>query len=92
MSLLEEEAMATSKEDIRTWLKRVQRKKSVTHVLIVCDRFDYSDYPVEVTKAENVVDKVREYDRMEMSQVMEVYSMKRDLEEQLNELRAWHLE
>ena len=39
--------MTTRQADIRDWLKRAP--DGATHMLVVCDMFDWSDYPVFVT-------------------------------------------
>jgi hypothetical protein len=48
--------MATSKEDIKVWIKRGQDQKA-THMIVVCDTFDWEDYPVYVSASENVQEK-----------------------------------
>lgn len=40
--------MAATKEFIRNWLQRATKEDS--HMLVVCDTFDYEDYPVFVNK------------------------------------------
>ena len=83
--------MAASKEDVTRWLEQA-KKEGATHVVIVCDLFDYEDYPVEVKPGQDVQEIVRQYRTRIMTRVQEVYSLSRDLEEQLNELIAWHLD
>lgn len=82
--------MATSREQIRTWLLE-GKAKGATHTIIVCDTFDYEDYPVHVMPDQNVreVDKEYRYHKP-MQRVMEVYSHKLDHESQLNETRAFN--
>ena len=43
----------TTTNDIRNWLLEGQQQKA-THCIIVCDTFDYEDYPVYVTKRQDV--------------------------------------
>ena len=45
--------MPTTQKDIRGWLHR-GKEKGATHVLVVCDTFDHSDYPVFVMLGQNV--------------------------------------
>lgn len=78
-----------TKEDLRDWFKRGV-KKNYTHMIIVCDHFDYSDYPVYVGKHQNVRLIENEYDHKEMQSVMEVYNLKLDMEKQLNEHRSFN--
>ncbi len=86
----------TSKEDIRNWLTSDDylrflglKREDCTHMLVVCDTYDYDDYPVFVTKDEDVHEAVAEHSK-NMQRVMEVYSFNHDIEAQLNEDRAFH--
>jgi hypothetical protein len=81
----------TTQEDIRAWLRERQRK-DITHMLVVCDTFDHEDYPVYVTRDEDVRETYRKYEGKNMQRVMEVYSFGKDLEVQLNEGRAFHFD
>jgi len=81
--------MATTKEDIRAWLKEGKKQKA-THMIVVCDSFDYEDYPVYVKKGQNVHDVAAKYNGKNMQQVMEVYNLSMDLEKQLNEHRSFN--
>lgn len=99
---LKEITMAATKDDIRQWLQS-GKAQNATHVIVVCDTFDYEDYPVFVSPNENAQSKAREYGttghnglptlaNMSMQRVMEVYSLSHDLESQLNEYRAFHFD
>jgi len=80
----------TTKEDIRGWLKRAKKEKA-THMLVVCDSFDYEDYPVFVMKGEDVHEVIKEKCRSDnMQRLMEVYNLSKDLEKQLNEQRSFN--
>ena len=81
--------MSTTQADIRGWLKEGKRRKA-THVIIVCDTFDYDDYPVYVKATEDVREIERRYNGQNMQRVVEVYSFKFDIETQLAEHRAFH--
>jgi len=39
--------MRTSKDDIRDWFKSGVRQEA-THLIVICDTFDYTDYPVYI--------------------------------------------
>jgi len=79
----------TTREDIYTWLTCEDRRKSHhTHMLVVVDTFDYGDYPVFTDSVHEAIEKYS--DRNSMQRVMEVYDLSLDLEEQLNEHRAWN--
>ena len=63
-----------------------------SHVIIVCDTFDYEDYPVYVENGEDINQLVEKYnDYNKMSKIMEIYNYNLDLENQLNEDRAYHI-
>lgn len=74
--------MATTKEMIREWLERAY--EGDTHMVVVCDQFDYEDYPIFITQEENIRDRVREINAKNMQVVMEVYNLSIDLDEQVN--------
>lgn len=76
----------TTIRDIEDWLKTAKQKKA-THLIVVCDTFDWDDYPVYVSTSENVKEKVSEYSGKSMQRVMEVYSVNKDWKEQLAKQR-----
>ena len=75
--------MSTTKEDIRIWINKAI-KNGATHLIVVCDEFDYEDYPVEVSKDQDVKDVFNAHDDKNMQSVMEVYNLSMDIDEQLN--------
>ena len=81
--------MATTKDDIRQWFQS-GIKSGATHMIVVCDTYDWDDYPVYVRQEENVGEKVLEYHRKNMQKGMEVYDLIMDMDTQLNEHRAFH--
>jgi hypothetical protein len=81
--------MGTSKEEIRDWLEK-GKERGASHVIVVCDSFDHEDYPVYVEKGQNVRDVEKQYNGPNMQRVMEVYSLKLDIEKQLSEHRSFH--
>ena len=83
--------MGTSREDIKNWLER-GKEQNATHMIVVCDTFDHEDYPVFVLPGENVHAVYKEYDGPNMQRVMEVYSYKLPLEDQLAETCARHFD
>jgi hypothetical protein len=75
---------------IREWLDQAAAKKA-THLIVVCDTFDYADYPEFVLPGEDVHAAIKKFNReAQMSRVMEVYNMAMPLAEQLAEHRAYH--
>lgn len=79
----------TSKGTIRSWLKRAKRQKA-THMLVVCDTFDYDDYPVFILPGVDLAERAAHYHGPNMQRVMECYDLALPLEPQLAESRAWH--
>ena len=83
--------MATTKEMIREWLFQGKKREGVTHVMIVCDTFDWEDYPVYITGGQEAAHrKYEEIHGKNMQKVMEVYNLSMDIEAQLNEPRAFN--
>ena len=78
--------MTCTRNDIERWLEEAKTNHS-THMLVVCDTFDYDDYPV-YTK--DVHESIRKYRDASMQTIMEVYDMSMDVEEQLNTNRVWN--
>jgi len=83
--------MAVSVENIREWLEEGM-KSNATHMIVVCDTFDWEDYPVYVYKDENVREEYFKHNGVDMQKVMEVYSFNHDIEKQIAEFRAFHFD
>lgn len=81
----------TTKNDIREWLNSRFRPENATHMIVVCDTFDYEDYPVFVKDDEDIQDKIKKYDRVNMQKIMEIYDLRIDIEEQLNQRVSWNI-
>lgn len=79
--------MGTTRERIRTWLIK-GKEQGATHVVVVCDTFDHSDYPIYVMLDQKVREVVESNDGTNMKKVMEVYNLEMDIEDQLDEHRA----
>lgn len=78
--------MATTREQIRRWLER-GKEMGASHMIVMCDTFDFEDYPVYVAKWESARAKAKEKTG-NMQKVMECYDLSMDLEKQLNEFRC----
>lgn len=63
--------MAASKKDVDFWIEEAKRR-GATHIISVCDTFDYSDYPVYVMPGENVSMIKDKYASENMQRVNEV--------------------
>jgi hypothetical protein len=79
----------TTQEEIKGWLKRGKKEKA-THMIVVCDTFDYDDYPVFVHSNEDVHKVKEEYNGKDMQSVMEVYNLSMDWDTQLNQFRSFN--
>jgi hypothetical protein len=75
--------------NIRGWFLR-GKGLGATHMIVVCDIFDYEDYPVYVQPGQNVRDMEREYRHKSMQNVMEVYNLALDMDRQLAEHRSFN--
>lgn len=80
---------AAQTSEIRNWLEH-GRKLGATHVLVVCDTFDWEDYPVFVKPKENAHDIFVHYNGLDMQKVQEVYNLSIDIEKQLRQRRAFN--
>jgi len=86
--------------EIKEWLSNEYREfycrmhgyspDDLTHMIVVCDTFSWEDYPVFVTRDQDVREVEAEYDDVNMQRIMEVYSLSMDIEKQLAEKRAFH--
>ena len=80
----------TTKDEIRDWLK-IGVRDNHKYMIVYCDTFDYTDYPVYAKDSE-AFHYIRKNGYMEskMQKLVEVYDLSLDIEEQLNEERAYH--
>lgn len=78
-----------SRNQIIGWFKQSKRE-GATHMIVMCDDFDFSDYPVNVMPGEDAREKASEYRNKSMQRVMEVYDLNMDLDFQMSEHRALH--
>jgi hypothetical protein len=58
-------------------------------MLIVCDTFDWEDYPVYVEPTQDVKEVYERRHGRNMQKVMEVYKLSADMDEQLAEDRCF---
>lgn len=90
--------MTTTRADISRWFdeaatrnaEAVKGRDSYTHMIVVCDEFDWSDFPVFVGVSENVRDVEKSWNDKDLSHVMEIYDLSLDKETQLNEHRTFN--
>ena len=79
----------TTKRQISNWFDEGKEQQS-EYMIIVCDEFDWEDYPVFVDKI-NFQVKYNELDNKNMQKIMEVYDLQKDKEQQLNIHRVFNL-
>ena len=77
--------MGTTRSDIKGWLDEGARQ-GASHVIVACDTFDHSDYPVYIPLGNNP----RAYPLGSMQKAMECYDLSLPIEGQLAEPRANH--
>jgi len=82
--------MAASREDIARWFERgfAEKKK---YLLVVCDTFNYEDYPVFADSDEDCQKQYDEHNGKNMQAVMEIYNLHEDMIHQMNQFRCWSL-
>ena len=70
--------MAATKADDDRW-KKTAKKMGATHLISVCDTFDWSDYPVYVMPHE-VLDEIKaNYDGTGMQKINEIIDVSVDV-------------
>ena len=77
----------TSATEIKSWFDQAE-KDGATHMLVVCDQFDYEDYSVPCNSLEEAQQKVAEPG--DMQKVMEVYDISLGWEAQATGM-SWNL-
>jgi hypothetical protein len=83
--------MATTIEDLKAWFEEGKAKKA-THMIVVCDTFDYEDFPIYVRAGEDVGVELTKRNGQNMQKVMEVYSYKKPFDQQhMNGKFCWDL-
>ena len=80
--------MAASKLDIIGWFDRGV-DQGATHMIVVCDTYDWEDYPVYVSPDQDV-HKIEKGYRGNMQKVMEVYKLSLDRDTQMRQHRAFN--
>lgn len=81
--------MGTSAEVLAQWFDHGVAD-GATHMIVVCDTYDWDDYPVYVTPTEDAREKAQTYNDKEMQQVMEVYDLALPKADQMAEFRAFN--
>lgn len=80
--------MNTSRQEIAEWFD-AGKSRGEAFMIVACDTYDYSDFPVYVRQGQAFWAAYSQYDcPANMLRIMEVYDLRQDREEQLNEHRA----
>jgi hypothetical protein len=82
-----EGAGMASKNEICEWFERGV-SDGQRYMIVVCDTFDWSDYPVYAT-AETFAEQFWKHSNVNMQMVMEVYDLSRDRTKQLIARRSF---
>jgi len=69
--------MAASRKDVDRWIATA-KEKGATHVISVCDTFDYDDYPVYVMPDDDLEEIKKKYDRVNMQKINETITINKD--------------
>lgn len=78
--------MATTKDDIRGWIER-GKEQGASHVIVMCDTWDYTDYPAFAMPGDDPRDVAKKAGG-ELARPLECYDLSMDIEAQLDARRA----
>jgi hypothetical protein len=79
----------TTRNEIEQWFDE-GASDNFDRMIIVCDTFDYEDFPVFATENDFWI-KYRNSKNQPMQKIMEVYNLNGNKEEQLNSYRVFNL-
>jgi hypothetical protein len=82
----------TTQHEIETWLNGARAADpTATHLIVVCDTFDYEDYPVVVNAGHDIRERIEQIEAAEMQRITEVYNLQEPIAPQMAQRRAWNL-
>ena len=81
----------TSKKTIGRWLIQGREKGIYSHMLVLTDTFDYTDYPIYCENRKAVENEIEFANTKELTKIMEVYNYSLSLKKQLDEHRVWNI-
>ena len=73
----------TTKIELRAQFEYGKRC-GANYLIMVCDQFEWEEYPVYVDSEENIFDCISYYRHSPMQQIMGIYDLNQDRDEQLN--------
>lgn len=78
----------TSSREIKIWFESGVSYKQ-KYMIVATDTFDWSNYPIYTMSIEETKKEYEKIMNASMSKVMEIYDLSADMNEQLNQKRAW---
>lgn len=81
----------TTKNDIKNWFIKGKTDDIYSHMIIVCDTYDYEDYPIYVKTTDNIHEVIKIYDNVNMQKIMEIYKFDIDMNKQLEHHRSYNI-
>ena len=82
--------MTATKSDIERWLDSAI-DQNASHLIVAVDRYDHDNYPVYVSRDEDIRKEIERVESASMQGIDEIYNMSMSIEEQLNEYRAYNI-
>ena len=79
----------TTTTELSEWFDRGV-SQGATHMIIVCDTFDWDDFPVYVEPGEDVHEVEAAERGQPMQKIMEVYNLRLSKQYQLSQFRAFN--
>lgn len=83
--------MSTALAELRTWFEDAE-SSGASHMIIVCDTYDWEDYPVFVSPGDDPVEVATEFNGKDMQKIMECYKISLGWDSQSKEYRSNHWE
>lgn len=69
--------MAATREDVDRWIKTA-KERGAKYIISVCDTFDYDDYPVYVMPEENLEERKKDFNGVNMQRINEIITIHDD--------------
>jgi len=66
--------MVASRNDVDRWIETAT-EQGAKYIISVCDTFDWDDYPVYVMPGEDLEERKKEYDGVNMQRINEIIEL-----------------
>lgn len=63
--------MVATLQDVNDW-KNTAKELGATHIISVCDTFDWDDYPVYIMPDDKLDEKIKYYENASMQKINEI--------------------